>query len=382
MKLLNDLTLEIERKTFTNRLKELENFEKLLKIFARRIASPLIIFGKHGVGKTCLMKRMIMVVAKSDIFLPVYINMKNIPIPPKLFVMKFIGDIVSFINDDVQMYRSQRYDLNGLINLLHSQNVRSGAKHLIDLKNELEKEKKIAKNIYTYALDFPRVISSDIHKKLVIFIDDFTEINDIGRYRGVKELVDNFIGHLRGHRRVVYVMSTSDFSIEKKISSDAHVLRIENFERETAHKLIRKIIPRCSVEIMDEIISYTKGHPLYTRMISTSLKVMSKGRYKKIDKRMVRMAYEKEAEEPHGRIKLYIQSHVNRYIYSARGSPTLLSVLRVLKSMGPMTLTQISYTVGRPTGEMNVYVKRLEKIGLIRKDGKMYCCEDFIITKP
>lgn len=120
------------------------------------------------------------------------------------------------------------------------------------------------------ALDLPEKIARQKNKKVVVFYDEFGEINSFSE-RAIKV----FRSVLQHHERVSYLFAGSQETIMNKIFLDklgafyrfGELIYLKELTKTDVFEYIADVYPHLNPEIIVEILEFFKGHPYYTSLI-------------------------------------------------------------------------------------------------------------------
>lgn len=120
------------------------------------------------------------------------------------------------------------------------------------------------------ALELPEKIAHQKNKKVIVFYDEFGEINSFSE-RAIKV----FRSVLQHHENVSYLFAGSQETIMNKIFLDksgafyrfGKLVYLKELTRTDVFEYIADIYPHLKPEIIAEILDFFKGHPYYTSLI-------------------------------------------------------------------------------------------------------------------
>lgn len=207
------------RELFTDRQREL--------VFLQEVADELVsgkqrhvaIFGLRRIGKTLLLLEQLSRLLDDTEIIPVYINFEDICSSPEIFAQRYVGSVafwaLAYGEEDIDQYLT-------LPRLLSSEAMsqKAVATTAGTIANELGRTKPDSAFILKQALDFPQKLASELEKKLILFLDEFTEIDVFSHYLGISEPLKNFRSSMQAQSDIAYVVAGSAITAMEKMIRD------------------------------------------------------------------------------------------------------------------------------------------------------------------
>ncbi len=396
-----------ETPIFTNREAELESLymaaEALMKGRPRHIA----LSGLRRIGKTLLLKEFARRWEHPEEVIPVYLNIEDICFDPAIFAQRFVGSIAhgSLAPDqDIASFLQAESLL-----VTDAADCRAVSRTAGTLANELSKAKPDHDLMIREAFRFPEVLAEEQDIRLMLLLDEFTELSLLGRYAGVGNPVSTFRAALQQYTCVSCVITSSAIStmmamIEESTSPlfmQFRPLRLLPFGKRTTAELARKLVlpvlspalskvegiaEGSSVEGLADLddsacallYDLTGGHPFYITVITERAEAMARRLQRTlINATLVRQAFFLEVLSPQGVLYNYC-----RYLYEislerAKGYAALKTILQLLAVEGEMHLSEIARRVRRSASATRENLKRLMEVDVITQAGR-----DFVYTDP
>jgi len=388
-----------ETPIFTNREAELESLhlaaEALMKGRPRHIA----LSGLRRIGKTLLLKEFARRWEHPEEVIPVYLNIEDICFDPAIFAQRFVGSIAhgSLAPDqDIASFLQAESLL-----ITDAADCRAVSRTAGTLANELSKAKPDHDLMIREAFRFPEVLAEEQDIRLMLLLDEFTELSLLGRYAGVGNPVSTFRAALQQYTRVSCVITSSAIStmmamIEESTSPlfmQFRPLRLLPFGKRTTAELARKLVlpvlsvaegsPVEGLADLDDgacalLYDLTGGHPFYITVITERAEAMARRLQRTlINATLIRQAFFLEVLSPQGVLYNYC-----RYLYEislerAKGYAALKTILQVLAVEGEMHLSEIARRVRRSASATRENLKRLMEVDVITQAGR-----DFVYTDP
>jgi AAA+ ATPase superfamily predicted ATPase/DNA-binding Lrp family transcriptional regulator len=372
-----------ETPIFTNREAELESLhlaaEALMKGRPRHVA----LSGLRRIGKTLLLKEFARRWEHPEEVIPVYLNIEDICFDPAIFAQRFVGSIAhgSLAPDqDIASFLQAESLL-----VTDAADCRAVSRTAGTLANELSKAKPDHDLMIREAFRFPEVLAEEQDIRLMLLLDEFTELSLLGRYAGVGNPVSTFRAALQQYTRVSCVITSSAIStmmamIEESTSPlfmQFRPLRLLPFGKRTTTELARKLADlddgACAL-----LYDLTGGHPFYITVITERAEAMARRLQRTlINTMLIRQAFFLEVLSPQGVLYNYC-----RYLYEislerAKGSAALKTILQLLAVEGEMHLSEIARRVRRSASATRENLKRLMEVDVITQAGR-----DFVYTDP
>jgi len=376
---------------FTNREAELESLHMAAEALMKGRLRHIALSGLRRIGKTLLLKEFARRWQHPEEVIPIYVNIEDICFDPAIFAQRFVGSIAHAC-----LERSRKDSLapdQDIASFLQAESLlvtdaadcRAVSRTAGTLANELSKAKPDHDLMIREAFRFPQVLAEERNVKLMLLLDEFTEISLLGRYAGVGNPVSTFRAALQQYTRVSCVITSSAIStmmamIEESTSPlfmQFSPLRLVPFGKRTTAELARKLADlddgACAL-----LYDLTGGHPFYITVITERAEAMARRLQETlITATLVRQAFFLEVLSPQGVLYNYCRYLYDISLERAKGYAALKTILQVLAVEGEMHLSEIARRVRRSASATRENLKRLMEVDVITQAGR-----DFVYTDP
>lgn len=269
-------TEPVTAKDFFDRQYFLTTLIKRAKGLGDGYRQNIAIFGPEYIGKTSLILQFILQIRELPLNgLPVYLEVTN-SIPFTHLVKRFLATVIFDFLKNRGLNPPE--DLNELIN--NSRTIIPRTIEAIDKCLALL-EKNRYDDIYSSMLDVPSVLSGETGMPVILILEEFHNFS--------KTPVKNPFGILSKkimlQKSIMYVISSSQFTIARKILSrdltflfgNFEVLTLDNFDIKASEDLINKKLLniKCSSDYRQFIVELTNGNPLYLNVISSEISTLA-----------------------------------------------------------------------------------------------------------
>jgi AAA+ ATPase superfamily predicted ATPase/DNA-binding Lrp family transcriptional regulator len=384
---------------FTDREAELESLHMAAEALMKGRPRHIALSGLRRIGKTLLLKEFARRWEHPQEVIPIYLNIEDICFDPAVFAQRFVGYIAHACLELVLSQVEGQSRRDGLtpdqdiapflqaesLLVTKAADCRAVSRTAGTLTNELSKAKPDHDLMIREAFRFPELLAEEQGIRLMLLLDEFTELSLLGRYAGVGNPVSTFRAALQQYTRVSCVITSSAIStmmamIEESTSPlfmQFRPLRLLPFGKRTTAELARKLADlddgACAL-----LYDLTGGHPFYITVITERAEAMARRLQRAlINATLIRQAFFLEVLSPRGVLYNYC-----RYLYEislerAKGYAALKTVLQVLAVEGEMHLSEIARRVRRSASATRENLKRLMEVDVITQAGR-----DFVYTDP
>jgi len=368
---------------FTDREAELASLHMAAEALMKGRPQHIALSGLRRIGKTLLLKEFARQWEHPEQVIPVYLNVEDICFDPAIFAQRFVGSIA---HDSLAPDQDLAPFLQAESLLVtDAADCRAVSRTAGTLTNELSKARPDHDLMVREAFRFPQALAEERDVRLMLLLDEFTEISLLGRYPGVGNPVSTFRAALQQYSRVGCVITSSAIStmmamIEESTSPlfmQFRPLRLLPFGKRTTAELARKL-----AELDDSacalLYDLTGGHPFYITVITERAEAMARRLQSwPINAALIRQAFLLEVLSPQGVLYNYC-----RYLYDiglerAKGYAALKTILQVLAVEGEMHLSEIARRVRRSASATRENLRRLMEVDVITQVGR-----DFVYTDP
>ena len=256
---------------FFDRNVYLDILEKRTKAAKAGYRQNIAIIGDKDIGKTSVILHFLNQF-NDPMILPLYLELG-----PELsweqFVRKFIGSLLYNFLENSNVARNE--DLDFLI----SKASRFIPKTIeaIKLTLSLLKKRKSVQNLFIQLLSLCDILNLETGKFCVIIFDEFHYLGTLG----IKQIYKQFAKMLMIQKKVLYIiLSSAKFKAKKILSShlallfgNFEIIEMQSFDLKTTEEFLSKRLAHLQMEksLIDFLIHFTGGHPLYLKIITDSL---------------------------------------------------------------------------------------------------------------
>jgi len=252
------------------------------------------------------------------------------------------------------------------------------------IANELGRTQPDSAFILKQAFDFPQKIASELNKKLIMFLDEFTEIDVLSHYPGISEPLKNFRSSLQAQSDTAYIVAGSAITALEKMIKDHssplflqfETLELAPFTREATLELASKIIPNIDPVASRHIHRLSFGHPFYVTAIARRTLRLADDIP---DVEKVNQAFILEALSRDGQIYNYCRYLYDISLQKARGYGILKGILQVLAEEEELTLSEIAKRIAKSPSATQSYLRWLMEVSLVEEEEKVYFYRDPVL---
>jgi AAA+ ATPase superfamily predicted ATPase len=265
-------------------------------------------------------------------------------------------------------------------------------------KDETPDYQKIMDTIFNTAKAF----AEESDSRLIIMLDEFSDIVKLRHYRGLRNIIDQFRSILqeRGDN-VSYLICGSRVSMLREFLHSGNSSVFMHFKEYTIHELRHfdavklfedyfrareeesDILDAEEIrKLADDTFRLVGGHPFYIMALAEA--------WNPKKKENIEETYLRELTDPNGVLRLYQEYILSEDLGEATGGPVLRSILQFLAShrdpnnvVTPATGTEIANFLSRPLQQIKSYLEELSRYDLILKNDqdKTYAIRDKVLER-
>lgn len=373
------------RQLFTNRARELDFLQSLVTDLLAGKPRRLAVWGLRRVGKTLVIQEQIARMHDQGVAHPVYMDFEDICTAPELFAQRYIGLVTFWALENGQGDVDAYLTVERLLEAVAGRSV-VASQTAGSLLRELSRTKPDQALLLKLAFEYPEKLAQELNKKLVLFLDEFTEISTLGHYPQVREPLKHFRAALTGQTNVAYVVAGSAMTAMMKLfqSPEAplflqfETLALEPFGRQDAEVLMRKLGSEYSPGVYAEVYRYTAGFPFYiTALMQRLERLQQSGEVISADS--VRYAFLLETLWRGGQIYNYCRYVYDLSLQRARGYGMLKAILQFLAEEQGFTLSEIARSLRKSPSAVREYLRWLSEVDLVEEREHNYQFRDPIL---
>lgn len=370
---------------FTNRVRELDLLHRLADDLLVNKPRRLAVWGLRRVGKTLVIQEQMARLQNRGLVWPVYMDFEDICTSPELFAQRYIGLTTFWSLDDGQGDVDDYLTLERLLGVVAGRSL-IATQTAGSLLRELSLSKPDQALLLKLAFEYPEKLSQEINKKLVLFLDEFTEIGTLSHYPQVREPLKHFRAALAGQSNVAYVVAGSAMtammnlfqSPEAPLFLQFETMALEPFGRQDAEVLMHKLCAEYTPDVYAEVYRYTSGFPFYITAIMQQLERMHQGR-ETIRADSVRYAFLLETLWRGGQIYNYCRYIYDLSLQRARGYGMLKAILQFLADQQGFTISEIARSLRKSPSAVRDYLRWLNEVDLVEERGRIYQFRDAVL---
>lgn len=372
---------------FTNRVAELKTLEFYKAQLLRGLSDKIALIGVRRVGKSIVLQEFIKRNAAERRLLMAYVNLQKLIMEPLSFAKSYIGLLSKWALKDAADNFS-RYD-DPLFCLRQFQ------KHYPRLVEELEQFLQIIQRrevqlqpALEMALSFPQLLAKQMHKPLVVMIDEFQEILLLRNFKQLPEILGFLRAIQQAHNDILYIFAGSYVGLMQNIvgSPDSPFFGqikpyyLNNFDKDSALQFLKRVSSQSQLHLSSAVqkkaVELTNGHPFYLELLAEALQETQRTEGVELSEDDVQKVLLLHLVSEKSPLNFHLQYIYEDALGRARGSTILRGILRTLAHDGSLTLTEIAGRLSRKVGLIQLSLTELLKVDLVTRKEKLYSIND------
>lgn len=239
----------------------------------------------------------------------------------------------------------------------------------------------------TLALDFPEKLAAELDCRLLLLLDEFTELAVLGNYPTVRRPMHLFRAAMQRHGRLGYVIAASAISAMQELIQDGssplflqfELLEISRFTSDATLELLERILGGTPAPGSGRRLhQLSGGHPFYIHAIAARLAVLDTP-VAEVEAQDVLQAFILETLNRAGQIYNYC-----RYLYDvssqhARGYGILKAILQVLAEEEGLTLRELARRIHKTAPTARGYLRALQEVDIVAESEGAYYYRDAVL---
>jgi predicted transcriptional regulator len=306
----------------------------------------------------------------------VYLDFEELATSPELFSRRYIGLVTFWALTAGQGDRESFLTPAGLLGG-PAAGLRCVAQALAGLDNARDDP---AAQV-SLALDYPEKLAVELDCRLLLLLDEFTELSVLGNYPAVRRPLHLFRAAMQRHSRLGYIIAASAVSAMEALIHDGQsplflqfeAVEVARFPLDATQALAERILGATPAPgVSRRLHEVTGGHPFYIHAVAVRLERLATSPQDATPEDVSR-AFILETLSRAGQIYNYC-----RYLYDvslgrARGYDILKAILQVLAAEDGLTLTEIARRIHKAAPTTRSYLRALQEVDLvIEQDGEYF----------
>jgi AAA+ ATPase superfamily predicted ATPase len=373
------------RQLFTNRRRELSFLQSMVEDLLAGRPRRLALWGLRRVGKTLVVQEQIARLHDQGEVLPVYMDFEDICTSPELFAQRYIGLVTFWALENGQGDVDAYLTVERLLETVATRST-VASQTAGSLLRELSRTKPDQALLIKLAFEYSEKLAQELNKKLVLFLDEFTEISTLSHYPQVREPLKHFRASLAGQTNVAYVVAGSAMTAMMKLfeSPEAplflqfETLALEPFGRQDAEVLMNKLGSGYLPGVYAEVYRYTAGFPFYIMALMQRINRFDQDG-EAISADSVRYAFLLETLWRDGQIYNYCRYVYDLSLQRARGYGMLKAILQFLAEEQGFTLSEIARALRKSPSAVREYLRWLSEVDLVEERDRIYQFRDPVL---
>ncbi len=377
---------------FTNRERELAVLEQATTDLGAGWPRHLALIGMRRIGKSLLLWEHIarMLAVGDQAVRPVYVDFEEAVTSPELFSRRYVGLVTFWALSRGQGDRAAFLSPGGLL-----RGPGGGLRSVAQVLGALDGAADDPGAQVALALDFPEQLAEELDCRMLVVLDEFTELEVLANYPAVRRPFQVFRATMQRQSRLGYVIAASAVRAVEALVRDGRSplflqfqpLEMAAFPPDATLALAERILGNTPAPGAGRRLqALTGGHPFYIQAVASRLRQLdmaSGGREPwtggRLDADDVSRAFVMEALGRTGQIYNYC-----RYVYDvslgrARGYGSLKAILQVLAEEDGLTLSEIARRVRRSAPTVREYLRALEEVDLVVAADDLYRYRDPVL---
>lgn len=373
------------REQFTNRRLELERLETAYKATLAGKPARIAFLGLRRIGKSILFDQFIESKRTAGGEGLAIVDFERAVSNPETFSQMYVGTIGGQIMGAPNRRPRDFLRLEDALGteLGESRAFREVAGRIL---TELRKTNHDQALLYELALGFPQELAEELAQAIMIFIDEFQYLMDLGRYKDIGDPRRLFRANLERQNMVGYVIAGSEITIlEDALQAHTSPLfgmfareRLGPFDRVDSLELISKLVPGLGARAAGKICGYSGGNPFYITAIAqrTGGLIKEEGF---AEEDAVDHAFLEEVLADWGRIFDFCYYLMEVSLERARGSGNLKALLQIMAEEDQgMTATEIARLAHKTPQATRNYLLELCRFDILEREGDKFYFRDLL----
>ena len=356
------------RSLFTDRERELDLLQQATAGLAGGHPRHLALFGLRRIGKTLLMlEHATRLLEKSPQgpVRPVYVNFEELVTSPELFSRRYVGLVTFWAltqgRGEIEDFLTPTALLSGPA---------AGLRTVAQTMGAMESARDDPATQVTVAMDFPEKLAEELDCRLLLLLDEFTELGVLSNYPSVRRPLHLFRAAMQRHGRLGYVIAASAISAMGKLVQDGRSPLFLQFEPVE----ISRFPPDATLALAERVMGSTPapgvgrrlhqlsgGHPFYIHVVADRLANLECAPAD-IGVDDVSRVFVLETLSRTGRIYNYCRYLYDVSLQRARGYGILKAILQVMAEEEELTLSELARRIHKKAPTTRGYLRALQEV--------------------
>ncbi len=376
------------RSLFTDRERELDLLQQATASLADGRPRHLALFGLRRIGKTLLLLEhaaRLLETSPAGPVRPVYVDFEELVTSPELFSRRYVGLVTFWAitqgSGEIESFLTPTGLLGGPA---------AGLRTVAQTLAALQDARDDPATQVTLALDFPEKLAQELDCRLLLLLDEFTELAVLSNYPSVRRPLQLFRAAMQRHSRLGYVIAASAISAMEKMVQDGRSPLFLQFEQvEVSH-----FPPDATLALVERILGYTPspgvgrrlhqltgGHPFYIHAVTTRL--VQRQTFTRASSEIgpddVSRAFILETLSRTGQIYNYCRYLYDISLQRARGYGILKAILQVMAEEEKLTLSELARRIHKTAPTTRGYLRALQEVDMVVENEGVYFYRDPVL---
>jgi hypothetical protein len=239
----------------------------------------------------------------------------------------------------------------------------------------------------TLALDFADKLAQELDCRLLLLLDEFTELSALGNYPAVRRPMHLFRAAMQRHERVGYVIAASAISAMEELVQHGRsplflqfeMVEVSRFDSDATLALAERVLGGTPAPgVGRRLHRLSGGHPFYVHTVASRLANLDRAPHE-IEPQDVLQAFVLETLNRTGQIYNYCRYLYDISLQRARGYGILRALLQVLAQEEGLTLSELARLIHKTAPATRGYLRALQEVDLVVESEKTYHYRDPVL---
>ena len=371
----------------------------IVKKIRTKINYNIALIGYRRIGKSSILYKVADILSKDEKILVVYFDLQKNLGDPKMFLTALQSAIFNAYAKKFGKLKKIKAKLGTtniigkMMETLSSKKIKGISMEIkpgqspddFTIKPKIEFEQKETSYMEMFSTVFrtANALAEKNKIKVVIILDEFQEITQLRRYRGLKNVLDIFRGVIQERdKNVSFVICGSHVHTLRSILSEGksslflHFVQVPigEMDKENSILLFNKYLEAKGLRKNNSVAAHAYelvgGQPYYLMALAEAWE----------PKKDLEAVFSEILSSSVGSLRLYCEYVLADDLASAQGGPLLRAIMNALAG-GSLGYSELANSLSVPMPELVPYVNELIKADLIIKEGAKYAVRDRIIKE-